>query len=371
MGRIRVLIVEDSLTVRKRLREAIEEDSAFEVVGEAADGLAAVEKCRTLRPDVVSLDMELPGINGVDVARRVMADCATPILVVSASVNRGEALNTFDALQAGAVEVYDKSQMGSNPGWSADLRALLRQVSRIPVISRAWYGEGGMLKRAAAARDAASGTARVEPARSADAALDTPLRLVAIGASTGGPAAVARILGALPPTFPVPILLVLHVAPLFGGMLVEWLGQQTPLKVTMATEGMAIPTPGAPATVFVAPPERHMIVEAGRLQLTADPEVHCCRPSIDVLFSSIARECGSNVLGCVLTGMGCDGAAGLLAMRRSGARTLVQDEASSVVFGMPREAIALGAAEFVLSPEEIAHALCQYAVARTRRSQSS
>jgi two-component system, chemotaxis family, protein-glutamate methylesterase/glutaminase len=307
----------------------------------------------------------------VDVARRVMADCATPILVVSASVNRGEALNTFDALQAGAVEVYDKSQMGSNPDWSSDLRALLRQVSRIPVISRAWYGDGGVQKRAAAARDAASGTPRVEPVRLTDAPLDYSVRLVAIGASTGGPAAVARILGELPPTFPVPILLVLHVAPLFGGMLVEWLGQQTPLQVTMASEGTALPSPGAPGTVFVAPPERHLIVAAGRLRLTTDPEVHCCRPSVDVLFNSVAREYGGNVLGCVLTGMGCDGAAGLLAMRNSGARTLVQDEASSVVFGMPREAIALNAAEFVLPLEAIGRSLCAHAGARPRRSQSS
>ncbi len=359
MAPIRVLVVEDSLTVRMHLCETIESDPAFEVVGVLADGRFVLDCCRTLRPDVITLDMELPGMNGVEVTRRVMADCATPILVVSASFNRGRGLNTFDAVEAGAVDVLDKSRAGRDPLWSAELLARLRQVARIRVISRP-HAE-------LTARALPGGTPEKIAARGALG--DPPpegFGIVAVGGSVGGPAAVAFILASLPRSFPVSLAVVLHVAPGFGTMLVEWLGRLSVLPVTTATDGAPVPPAGRGATVFVARPERHLVVSEGRLRLTDAPEVHSCRPSVDVLFESIAAEYGRRGIGCLLTGMGRDGAAGLLAMRRAGARTIAQDEATSAVYGMPRAAIDRGAAELVRPLDEIASTIAELAGGRGR-----
>jgi two-component system chemotaxis response regulator CheB len=179
---------------------------------------------------------------------------------------------------------------------------------------------------------------------------------VAIGASTGGPAAVLEILSGLPADFPLPVLLVIHIGTPFGPALCDWLDGLSPLRVREAVDSQPLPAPGNPG-VIMAPHNRHLLVSGGRIKLTADPERHSCRPSIDVLFESLAREAGAGAIACLLTGMGRDGAQGMLAVRRAGGLTLAQDEASSVVFGMPREAIALGAANRVLPLAEFAPTL--------------
>jgi two-component system chemotaxis response regulator CheB len=168
---------------------------------------------------------------------------------------------------------------------------------------------------------------------------------VAIGGSTGSPAAIVEILRSLPRDFPVPVLLVIHINEPFGAAFSQWLDGQSPLRVRYAADGEPLPSGGV---VLMAAPGRHLVVERGALRLSSGPERHSCRPSVDVLFESLAAEAGSRVLACLLTGMGRDGAAGLLALRRAGAATIAQDEATSVVFGMPREAVILGAAERVL-----------------------
>jgi two-component system chemotaxis response regulator CheB len=184
---------------------------------------------------------------------------------------------------------------------------------------------------------------------------DTP-RLVAIGASTGGPAAVIEILKHLPRSFPLPVLLVLHIGKPFGSGFAEWLGKQIAIPVAVPEDGELLPRRGK-ARVLLAPPEKHLLVREGRLRLTNDPERHSCRPSVDVLFESVAREVGPGAIGCLLTGMGRDGAEGLLLMKQAGATTLVQDEATSVVFGMPREALRLGAADRALPINEFVQVL--------------
>jgi two-component system chemotaxis response regulator CheB len=193
--------------------------------------------------------------------------------------------------------------------------------------------------------------------------MNSPYRLIAIGASTGGPSAVVDVLRGLPPSFPLPILLVIHIGKAFAAGLAEWFDGQSPLRVAYARDGEALPEPGA-ARVIMAPPDFHLVLSQGKLRLTKDGERHSCRPSVDVLFESLARELGNQGAACLLTGMGRDGAEGLLAIRRAGGLTLAQDEATSIVFGMPREAILLGAAERVLPLEQFAPALIAAAAER-------
>jgi two-component system chemotaxis response regulator CheB len=179
-----------------------------------------------------------------------------------------------------------------------------------------------------------------------------PLRAVVIGGSTGGPGAVREILQGLPSDFSLPILLVLHLSEPFEDSLMEWLGRATTIPVRGARDGELLPPVGQPMVVM-ARANRHLRLRGGRLWLTDEPERHSCRPSVDVLFESVARELGPQAMGCLLTGMGRDGAQGLQALRQAGATTLAQDEASSVVFGMPREAIRLGAAQHVVGLREL------------------
>jgi two-component system chemotaxis response regulator CheB len=184
--------------------------------------------------------------------------------------------------------------------------------------------------------------------------------LVALGASTGGPSALVEILGRLPPNFPLPIVIIIHISEAFLVPLVEWLDAQSPLRVRIAEDGQPLPRIGEPGAL-VAPADRHLIVSGVHLRLTSDPEQHSCRPSIDVCFDSIARELGPRAIGGLLTGMGKDGALGLLAMRRAGAVTLAQDERTSVVYGMPQAAMSIGAAQRVLPIEEFAAVLAAHA----------
>jgi len=348
----RVLVVEDSLTVRRRLVDLFESDPELEVVGEAEDGRTAIELCGRLRPDVVTLDMMLPVMSGLAAAEYIMAHFPTPIVIVSASVNRGELFRTYEALAAGALEVVEKP-LGEaiDDGWERKLLDTVKLVSRIRVITHL------------RARRAARGAPLEAPASAAARAASEPgraCRLVALGASTGGTSAVLSILQSLPPSFPLPILLVLHLARAFATAFAEWLGEHSPLPAGFARDGEPLPAPGE-GRVVVAPADRHLVVSGGRLRLSDAPERHSCRPSVDVLFESVAAEVGAASAACLLTGMGRDGAAGLLAIRRAGGLTFAQDEGTSVVFGMPREAILLGAAVEVLPLESFAPALAALA----------
>jgi two-component system chemotaxis response regulator CheB len=352
VDRVRVLVVDDSLTVRKHLVGLLAADPGFEVVGEAPDGERAIVLCTSLRPDVVTLDMMMPGMSGLEVTEHVMGYCPTPILIVSASLNRGEVFKTFDALASGAVDVLEKpgSGDGFDEHWEQRFLSAVRLVSRIKVITHP--------------------RAKLAPttgARPRFASTDRPPvnQLIAIGASTGGPGAVATLLRGLPIGFPAPILLVLHIGKPFESTLAEWFGSQSNLRVDFATDGQTLPVDGR---VVMAPPDRHLIIREGRLRLTSDPERHSCRPSVDALFESVAKEIGPRAIGCLLTGMGKDGALGLLAIRNAGGITLAQDQASSVVFGMPREAILLGAASQILPLDEFAPRLVTLAATSDTRS---
>jgi two-component system chemotaxis response regulator CheB len=334
--KVRVLVVEDSLTARKHLVSVLNADPDLAVIGEAEDGRRAIELCRSLRPDVVTLDMMLPLLSGVAVTEYIMAYCPTPILVVSSSVNRGELYKTYDALAAGAVDVFEKPS-GRDPdgAWERGLVGAVKIAARIRVITH--------VRGKLAALNYVNGVVE----SNVDAVGATQRSLIAIGASTGGPAAIVDIFRELPANFPVPILLVIHIGDAFSSVFAEWLDGQTKLRVRYARDGEQIPARGN-SGVLMAPPGSHLIAANGHLWLKNTPERNSCRPSIDVLFESIAPHHGPETVACLLTGMGRDGAAGLLALRRAGALTIAQDEASSVIFGMPREAIEMGAAERVL-----------------------
>lgn len=345
MAKIRVLVVEDSLTVRGRILDALGADGELEIVGVAEDGKRAVELCRTLRPDVMTLDMMLPVMTGLTVTEYVMAYFPTPILIVSSSTNRGEVFKTYDALAAGAVDVFEKPAGDEQEGdWDGQLVARVKLISRIKVISHP------------RARLPAYGQAARAPETLSPLAAGRRGFVVAIGASTGGPGAVLRILKDLPPRFPHPILLVIHLAKAFGPAFAEWLDSQSPLRVAYAADGEALDGLG-PGRVVMAPPDRHLLVAGARLRLSDGPERNFCRPSVDVLFEALAAELGPDCVAALLTGMGRDGADGLLRIRQAGGVTLAQDEKTSVVFGMPKAAIDLGAAQKVLPLEQFAPAL--------------
>ena len=348
-AKIRVLVVEDSLTVRKRMLEVLAADPDIEIVGEADDGKRGIELCQHLRPDVVTLDMMLPVMSGLAATEFIMAYCPTPILIVSASTNRGELFKTYEALAAGALDVLDKP-LGNelDDAWEQKLVVTVKLLSRIKVITHP------------RARLVTMGQPPGYPPRDTQQRQALPpagrLRAVAIGVSTGGPAALIDILRGLPHGFPLPILLVIHIGKLFAPAFADWLDGQSSIRVGYAADGDPLP-PCGEGRVLMASPDNHLVLRQGKLRLTQDPERHSCRPSVDVLFESMAQELGADCAACLLTGMGRDGAEGLLSIRRAGGRTIAQDEATSVVFGMPKEAILLGAAEQVLPLEKIASAL--------------
>jgi two-component system, chemotaxis family, protein-glutamate methylesterase/glutaminase len=346
MERIRVLVVEDSRTVRRRLCEVLASDSQLELIGEAADGKRAIELCREYRPDVVTMDMMLPVLSGLAATEYIMAHCPTPILVVSASINRGELFKTYEALAAGAVDVLSKPNgKETDDKWEQKFIDTVKLVSRIRVITH---------PRARLASLEHQASRHLAPAREDER---TPRRyqIAAVGASTGGPGAIVEILRSLPPDFSLPLLFVLHINEPFGISFVEWLDGQTRHRVAYAQDGDLVAS--AAGRVVMAPPGSHLVVHAGRVHLTRDPERHSCRPSVDTLFESVALEYGAAAIGCLLTGMGQDGASGLLDIRRAGGFTIAQDETTSVVYGMPQAAVRLGAAARVLPLGEIAAAL--------------
>ena len=349
-SKLRVLVVEDSATVRQRLVEAIASDPDLEVVGEVGDGKAAVERCSAIRPDVVTTDRVLPVMTGVAATEHIMAYCPTPILIVSASVNRGELFQTYDALAAGAVDALEKPNGEHvDSEWDRRFVSAIKMAARIRVITH----PRARLKLASRPASPFEGTpSERHPS-------EKSLRAIAIGTSTGGPAALRTLFQRLPENFTHPILLVIHIGESFSSALAEWLNAQSHLGVSYARDGEPLPPVGY-GRVLMAPAGKHLVLRDGRLRLTGDPERHYCRPSVDTLFESVAAELGASAGACLLTGMGRDGAQGLLEVRRAGGRTLAQDEASSVIFGMPREAVLLQAAEQVLSLEGIADTLTRW-----------
>ncbi len=343
--KIRVFLVDDSPVALAVLKRMLAQAQDIEVVGTAGDGQEALARIPELKPDVICTDLNMPRLNGLELTRRIMAERPTPILVISIAVQQEDAQNVFELLRAGAVDVFPKPRQGL----SADDALAQELINKVRVVS-------GVVAftRKPDASGAAPATQVSAPASAKIAAGAGDTRLVAMGASTGGPQAYLSVLSALPENFALPILCVQHISLGFLDGLVEWLNRQCALKVGIAENGQK----PAPGHIYFPPEDAHMELDAaGALVAGRGPQYHGFRPSVTVLFESVARVCGPRALGVLLTGMGDDGAAGLKAMRDAGAVTIAQDEKTSTVYGMPREAARLGAAVHILPLPEIGPAL--------------
>lgn len=336
--KIKVLLVDDSLIALTLLRKMLSSAPDIEVAGTAKNGKEALELIPRLDPAIVCTDLHMPVMDGLELTREIMDRHPRPILVISASVSEGNS-NVFQLMDAGAVDVFSKPHGGLETEYIRQSNDL---VNRIRILA----GVHVFRKRK---KDAAQ--ARVMPEKARFQARQTRLRIVAIGASTGGPQALQHILSRLPAGFPLPIVCVQHIGNGFLEGLAEWLQSICSINVEIASEG-AVPMPGV---VYFPREEAHLLVDGGgRFRYSRDMPLNGHRPSVTVMFQSIAERYGSGAIGVLLTGMGNDGAEGLKAMADAGGMTIAQDEATSVVFGMPKRAIELGAAGNVLPLEEIA-----------------
>jgi two-component system chemotaxis response regulator CheB len=344
---IRVLIVEDSAVIRDFLRHILSADPEIHVIGTAADGEAALDAVQYQKPDVITMDIYMPRMNGLEATRRIMETHPTPIVIVSSSVVADEVATTFRAIEAGALAAVPRPQGLGHPeheGTAQELVQTVKLMSEVKVVRRWPRSRSG--SRLPAAQ-------RADMLRASRA-----IRIVAIGASTGGPLVLQTLLAGLPKDFPIPVLIVQHMASGFIQGLAEWLTQSTgfPVRVAAADE---YPLPGH---AYVAPDGVHMRVGISRrIVLSQDVPKNGLRPSVSCLFQSVAQVFSCFAAGVLLTGMGKDGAGELRLLRDTGAVTMVQDKDSAVVYGMPGEAIRLGAATYVLPPERIAARLVRLA----------
>jgi two-component system chemotaxis response regulator CheB len=345
---IRCLLVDDSRAFRAVLRHILSTAPGVEVVGEASDGHEAVALVRTLRPDVVTMDVRMPHLDGLAALEEIMRVAPTPVIVVSAEADGVAQQLSFRALQLGAIEVLPKPRDPGTPRFARQAEAIrqaVRAVAGLVLVGRRRATALPPGLAPAPPRQDAPALPRPAPAPLPAGGAD----VVAIAASTGGPAALATILAALPPDLGTPLLVAQHIAAGFEAGLARWLGSTTRLAVRIAEDG----APLAPGTVYVAVDGRHLGVSRRRIHLSDEPPVEGFRPSATRLFASVAREYGSRAAGFVLSGMGSDGAEGLALVRAAGGYTAAQSAATSVIFGMPRVALESGAARHELNVEEI------------------
>jgi two-component system chemotaxis response regulator CheB len=333
------LIVDDSVFMRSVLKSALERSSSLEVVGSAQNGIEALEKIRRLAPDVVTLDIEMPGLDGLEVLRRVMKECPLPVVMVSTKTQAGTKL-TFDALELGAVDYVAKPLGQKGASLEGFREKVIRAVETAFASNRSRIGH----------------TEPGKVLRPRSTGIHTDGYVVAIGISAGGPATLHKLIPCLPKVFP-PIVLTQHMPADFTGPFAQRLNDSCELEVKEAQEGDEL----IAGRLLLAPGDRHLRVVRGgagfRVALDHGPKVAGFRPSVDVLFQSVAATHGAKCVALVMTGMGCDGAEGIKVLKLAGARTFAQDQASSIVYGMPKAAAETGCVDSVVSLAEIPDAL--------------
>lgn len=347
---VRVLIVDDSRVTQEFLKHVFSYDPSIEVVGFAGDGSEVLELINNKHPDVITMDIHMHRVNGYDATRLIMENAPTPIVVVSESINVKEETFLFKALEAGALAVVARPSGIGSSEHAAGVRELIRTVKMMSEIK--------LVRRLA--KPPIKNT--TEPNYIFLTPNPRKIELIAIGASTGGPPVLLKILSLLPPDLPVPVLIVQHISPGFVESFTNWLSRASQFPLHIAEHGQQT----KPGHGYVAPDGFHMGIGSDKkIELSNHPPENGLRPSVDHLFRS-AQKFGTRAVGVLLTGMGKDGAAELKAMKDAGAFTIAQDEDSSVVFGMPGEAVKIGAASCVLAPEEIGNLLNKL-VARAKR----
>jgi two-component system chemotaxis response regulator CheB len=344
-GEIKVLVVDDSPTVREFLVQTFGRAPRMKVVAQAANGEEAITAVRASQPDVVTMDVKMPGMDGLEATRRIMQDCPVPIVIVS-GIYEDQVAASFHALEAGALAFVRKPTMSDADASSSELIRTVRLMSEVKVIRR---------------KERPPVPAHHMSSRLIDTAGRSVL-LIAVGASTGGPAALISFLNALPPQACPPILIVQHIAEGFTDGLVSWLSRSTQHRVSQAVDGEVISF----GRVYIAPEGLHMgISRFGKIELADSPPEAGLRPAVSYLFRSVRTAYGAKAAAVLLSGMGKDGAQELLELRQSGALTFAQDKDSSLIFGMPGEAARLNAAEHVMPPTQIGETLA--AIARKEK----
>jgi two-component system chemotaxis response regulator CheB len=341
---INVLVVDDSAVVRQHLKDVLERDGSMRVIGTAKNGEEAVSFVQEMKPHVVTMDINMPGMNGFEATRRIMETNPVPIVIVTASYDREDVEKSFHSMEAGALAIIEKPFGEGHPQCQATEGELIQTVklmSEVKVVRR-W--KKGKESRTAVKGRHAEGLEKREK----------KIKVVAIGASTGGPPVIQTILSELRKDYPAPILVVQHISKGFLEGLVEWLGQTTGLPVHIAINGEYL----LPGHVYFARDDYHLGVDRdGRLSLSNGYPENGIRPSVSYLFRSVINTFDGEAVGVLLTGMGKDGAAEMKIMKDNGAVTIAQDRESSVVYGMPGEAVRLDGATYILPPEEIASTL--------------
>lgn len=354
---IKLLIVDDSALVRKLLSEILSKDHDIEIVGTAVDPYAARDKIKQLNPDVITLDVEMPRMDGLTFLENLMRLRPMPVVMVSSLTQKGADV-TLRALELGAIDFVAKPVVdvaGSLEKYADELIAKVKMAASARVSVRTGSAP---VRHAPMHIDERRSADAVLPAVSGRRVLRTTERIIAIGASTGGTEAIREVLAMLPPDAPA-IVISQHIPAAFSKPFAERVNRSSAMSVCEAQDGQYI----LPGHVYIAPGDRHLLVERDgaryRCKLNDGPHVNRHRPSVDVMFRSVAQNVGPNATGVILTGMGDDGARGMKEMLEAGARTIAQDEASSVVWGMPGAAAKLGAAEYVLPlqriPDQILH----------------
>jgi two-component system, chemotaxis family, protein-glutamate methylesterase/glutaminase len=343
---IRILITEDSDVVAKLLTAIFEAECDMQVVGRASNGREAVTLAHELKPDLITMDIRMPVMDGFDATRMIMSTDPTPIVVVSSSVDDEELRITFRAIEEGALAVIEKPRGLQHPDYIRirdDIVDTVRAMSEVKLVRRHRQRPSPEIFQTRLKRDSGN------------------YEVVGIACSTGGPHALSTILTSMPMGFPLPLLVVQHISEGFIDGFVNWLRGHTLLEVRLASAGMKL----SGGTIYLAPDKRHLEVEriGGDLQirLTNDPPLERFRPSGTVLFKSLARCCGKNAIGGVLTGMGSDGAVGLQELHEAGGRTFVQDKESAVIYGMPGAALSKNCVDEVVPLTKISSHLIQLA----------
>ncbi|MCU0490655.1 MAG: chemotaxis-specific protein-glutamate methyltransferase CheB [Chloroflexaceae bacterium] len=361
---LRLLIVDDSALTRNVLRELFESDPEVQVVGAARSGQEALRMVAELRPDVVTMDVQMPGMDGIETTERLMAYHPTPILVLTSTLSRQEVDITFKMLEVGALEVVEKPTLSDQVALTRARTELTRKVkllARVKVVThlrgRRRLEQQGSSRVATAAPPPRTTPAVAMPTLPPPTVNASPslagFPVVVIGASTGGPKVIRQLLAGLPTNFGAAVVVVQHISRGFSQGMVEWLGEVSGPKVVLAQEGM----PVVAGRVLVAPDSAELLFSRlGTVHLTGQ-QLLIQHPAVDITMQAAAEVFGARTLGVLLTGMGRDGAAGMQSIRRAGGHTIAQDQASCSIYGMPKAAVDLGAVHEILAPDEIIQTL--------------